>query len=326
MSRLQQIIGDIEKFKHFQQEIEDIAQKEENTPARKILFDKVVPLEKTIHTNITRMIKLELQNQQTISRKGLAFLLNELETSTSNVIEDIEEYLLSGSDVYKRHFEHQWAKNNQQYIELRSKISLLSEKQRAALRKLSKARDQMGPLLQRMIAIRSSDDWNKANFKLKTQAGPLAASINRNLNEMVSSQNTFLESDLENVTRQTHFLVVILVGWFIIGGLISGVLGATITRGISTPLNELERVITGLGKGTFKQAPIETITKDELGILIRNTNELTDKLRTFKKHAANLTAGNLKAQDFELEGDYQMILEEIKKLALKDQQTPPADN
>ncbi|QPJ61034.1 MAG: hypothetical protein G3M70_03670 [Candidatus Nitronauta litoralis] len=325
IQRLQKVGTDIDMFRMYQEEIEDIAQTEENTPARKIFFNQVDPLQKVIVSNLTRMLKLELKNPHTVERRGLASLMSDIEATTTLAIEKIEEYLLSGSNKFQEEFKHHWNNNNRHYMYLETKASILSDEQRVALKRLSEARSEVAPLFKKIIAIRSSDDWNKANYKLKTQAAPIAASINHFLNEMVTSQNKLLKKELAAVNKQTHFLIVILVGWFIVGGLISGVLGATITRGISVPLEGLSRIMNGLNKGDFRQKPLDALTRDELGELILKSNALVEKLRVFRRHSANLLSGNLKVQEFDLEGDFKTLLDGMVKLAREKENNPASD-
>jgi len=320
---LQEINTEIEKFRKYQQEIETIAHTEGNTPANQILFKKVAPLERSVLNHITKLIKLELNQRGSPERKGLVALLSDLETSVGVTLEKIEEYLLSGTKTFKVQFEQHWSRNNQLFTELQKRAHLFTEEQKQILQIVSEIRDEMGPLLQEMITIRSSDQWNRAHFKLKNQAGPVAASITHRLNEMMTSQNVLLQNDFDEVTRRTHFLIVILVGWFIVGGLISGVLGSTITRGISVPLQNLDHLVSQLSKGNFIHDPIPTLTSDELGVLIKNANDLVVQLRAFRRHATNLLSGNLKTQEFDLEGDYKRILEDILKV-MKGQAPPPS--
>ncbi len=319
IKRLQKVGMDIDKFRMYQEEIEDIAQTEENTPARKIFFNQVDPLQKVIVSNLTKMLKLELKNPQTKQRRGLASLMTDIEATTTLAIEKIEEYLLSGTSKFQKEFEHHWNVNSKHYIDLETRASILSDEQRMALKRLSEARAEVAPLFKQIIAIRSSDMWNKANYKLKTQAAPISTTINHFLNEMVASQNALLKEDLAAVNKQTHFLIVILVGWFIVGGLISGVLGATITRGISGPLSGLSQMMDGLNEGDFRQKPLETITRDELGELVTKSNKLVENLRLFRKHAANLLTGNLSVQEFDLKGDFKTLLDQMTTLARENQ-------
>lgn len=323
--RLQKIGTDIDLFRMYQEEIEDIARTEDNTPARKIFFHQVDPLEHVIVSNLTQMLKLELRNPQTRERRGLASLMTDIEATTGLAIEKIEEYLLSGADVFKEEFEHQWNINSRYYIELETRASILSDQQQEALKRLSDARAEMAPLVQQIITIRASEQWNKAHYKLKTEAAPVAATINHLLNEMVASQNELLEADHVSVDKQTHFLIVILVGWFIVGGLISGVLGATITRGISAPLEGLNQTLDGLNAGDFRQKPLDAITRDELGELVVKTNELVANLRAFRRHAAHLQAGDLSVQEFDLKGDFKTVLDGLQTLAREKQNLSSSD-
>lgn len=90
IQRLQKVGTDIDMFRMYQEEIEDIAQTEENTPARKIFFNQVDPLQKVIVSNLTRMLKLELKNPHTVERRGLASLMSDIEATTTLAIEKLK--------------------------------------------------------------------------------------------------------------------------------------------------------------------------------------------------------------------------------------------
>ncbi len=311
---LNDIKANVETFRRYQEEIERIAHTEENTPAKKILFGQVAPLERSVLNHLNKLIRLELKQKPSSKRKGLVALLNDLEIVVGLTLEKVEEYLLSGTELFKVQFEHHWDRQRKLFNKLREKSSLFSPRQKAVLQRLLELHDEMVPLLKKIVAIRSSDQWNQAHYKLKTQAAPLAASITHSLNEMIASQNALLENDLEEVSRRTHWLIVILVGWFIAGGLLSGVLGSAITRGLTHPILSMDRTLQELARGNFRQDPIPTISEDELGQLVRHTNLLVERLRTFRRHAENLLAGNLKVQEFDLEGDFKNILDNILQL------------
>jgi methyl-accepting chemotaxis protein len=314
---LDAVAKDLDQFKSYQKKIEDIAHTDENTPARKILFEQVEPLDEMIITGITKMIKMELKVKRTPERGKLVSLMVDFEAITGLALEKMEEYLLSGDDVFKVQFQNYWSRNNQLYMELQSKKGLLTPSQKKTFDRLSSAQDKLHPLFQKMVTIRSSEEWNHSSHLLKTKAAPLAASINQRLNEMITSQNLLLKEDLAKVSERTHFLIVILVGWLFAGGLISGVLGATITRGISVPLQNVSRVVRGLSSGDFRQDSLETITKDELGNLVRASNQLVSKLKSFKRYAIGILSGNVHSGDFDVEGDYKKILEGMRDMIEK---------
>ncbi|GIT64763.1 MAG: hypothetical protein Ct9H300mP23_03900 [Nitrospinota bacterium] len=53
---------------------------------------------------------------------------------------------------------------------------------------------------------------------------------------MTSVQEELLENDVAEISRKTHFLIVLLVALFFSAVLISGVLGANITSSIRKPI------------------------------------------------------------------------------------------
>ncbi len=61
VERLNIIENKLDDFKIYQQEIEDIAQTRDNTPALKILLEEAAPLADILSENITRMIDIEAQ-------------------------------------------------------------------------------------------------------------------------------------------------------------------------------------------------------------------------------------------------------------------------
>ncbi len=56
------------EFRRYQQEIEDIAQTVDNTPAMKILFEQAAPQAAVLVTSITAMIDLEAKQEATAER------------------------------------------------------------------------------------------------------------------------------------------------------------------------------------------------------------------------------------------------------------------
>lgn len=92
-------------------------------------------------------------------------------------------------------------------------------------------------------------------------------------------------------------------------------LGSTITQGLTGPIENLNKVTEDVARGNLKQEPQETITKDELGVLVRNNNRLLEHLKVFRRHAFNLLSGNLNVQEFDVPGDFKKILDGMVSLA-----------
>ena len=283
--RLKSVEKEIDAFKATQQKIEDIARTPENSPAQKILFDKAEPLEKDIVTIVSKMIKLEMKNKITSKNKQLIGILANIETTTSLSLERADEFLLSGKAEFKKESQENWKKNVEHMMTLQENKKTLNSEQSKNFEKLQRGLNQFGPLLEDIIRIRSGEEWNIANYWVKTQATLVAFRIKELLNDMSANQEKLLENDVDEISSSTHFLIVLLVGLFFAAALISGVLAASITRSISEPILDASKLANELVHGNFRKKRLPIQSKNELGTLSQSFNELLDKLQEENKNS-----------------------------------------
>ena len=283
--RLKSVEKEIDAFKATQQKIEDIARTRENSPAQKILFDKAEPLEKDIVTIVSKMIKLEMKNKITSKNKQLIGILANIETTTSLSLERADEFLLSGKAEFKKESQENWKKNVEHMMTLQENKKTLNSEQSKNFEKLQRGLNQFGPLLEDIIRIRSGEEWNIANYWVKTQATLVAFRIKELLNDMSANQEKLLENDVDEISSRTHFLIVLLVGLFFAAALISGVLAASITRSISEPILDASKLANELVHGKFRKKRLPIQSKNELGTLSQSFNELLDKFQEENKNS-----------------------------------------
>ena len=283
--RLKSVEKEIDAFKATQQKIEDIARTPENSPAQKILFDKAEPLEKDIVTIVSKMIKLEMKNKITSKNKQLIGILANIETTTSLSLERADEFLLSGKAEFKKESQENWKKNVEHMMALQENKKTLNREQSKNFEKLQRGLNQFGPLLEDIIRIRSGEEWNIANYWVKTQATLVAFRIKELLNDMSANQEKLLENDVDEISSRTHFLIVLLVGLFFAAALISGVLAVSITRSISEPILDASKLANELVHGNFRKKRLPIQSKNELGTLSQSFNELLDKLQEENKNS-----------------------------------------
>ena len=267
------------EFKKNQEEIEDIAHTEENTPAKKILFSEAQPLEEVIMQNISRIIQLELKMTASSNRRELLGLMADVEGQTNLSMEKTEEYLLSGEERFKKAFEESWALNEQRFSKMKKLSGILITEQKMSLNKIDRAMQKLGPLLKQIVKIRSNTGWNLANTLLTEKASPTAHQIREKLNEMSASQSHLLEADMEDISKQTHRLIVLLILLFFASALLSGVLGSAITRSVSKPIQNAGRMARGMVEGNLRQEKLPVVSNDELCELSNNLNQLLDLLK-----------------------------------------------
>lgn len=281
-TRLKSIEEEINNFKMAQKKIEDIARSPENSPAQKILFNKAEPLEKFIVDTLSNMIKLGMKDNKTKKNKRLVEILANIETTTSLALERADEFLLSGKQEFKKESLENWRKNSE-YRELLSRnINNFNKEQLKNIEFVQNKLDKFGPLLEEIIRIRSGEKWNLANYWLKTEAAPVAFRIKELLNDMTSVQEQLLENDVAEISRKTHFLIVLLVALFVTAALISGVLSANIARSISEPILEVCKMADELAHGNYEGKRLPASSRNELGSLSQSFNQLLDQLQKEK--------------------------------------------
>ena len=281
-TRLKSIEKEITNFKAVQKKIEDIAQTSENSPAQKILFTQAEPLEKSIVVTISEMIRTEMKDNKNSKDKQLIEALGNIETTTSLALERADEFLLSGNPEFKKESLDNWKKNIAYMSVLKKYKNNFNKAQIKNFESLQVKLNQFGPLLEQIIRIRSGAEWNLANHWVKTDAAPVAFRIKELLQEMTSVQEELLESDVAEISRKTHFLIVLLVALFLAAALISSALGANITSSISKPILDVCNLADEIAHGNQTKKRLPVFSGNELGTLSQSFNQLLDRLQEEK--------------------------------------------
>ena len=243
VERLNIIEKNLKDFKVYQQEIEDVAQTVDNTPAVKILFEDAAPKAAVMVSNITKLIDLEAEQAATADRKALLGMMADVRGTTGLALANIRAYLLSGDEKFKAKFDKLWAKNIRRFGDLSDNAVLLSPEQAEAFAAFSNAREEFSPLPPKMFDIRGGKEWNLANLWLGTKAAPTADAIMKQLESMVANQQQLMAADASTAKDLSAFLATL--EWILLaaGVCISVVVAFFIIRSITGPL---KRVILGL--------------------------------------------------------------------------------
>jgi methyl-accepting chemotaxis protein len=277
LQRLKTIKKNLKSFKKYQQEIEDIAQTNDNQPAIKILFEQAAPEAQILTTNITKMIDLEMKLEASPQRKKLLGMMADVRGSTAMALANIRAYLLSGDIKFKKLFDQEWTKNTRRFNNLLSNVDLMTQEQSAAFNTFKKARNIFKDLPPKMFEIRKGDEWNKANTWLGTKAAPAAFVIKTTLDTMVNDQQKLMENDMEESKKlslrlmETEWIILIL------GIMLSGFIGFYLTRIITLPIKNSVNSVDIIANGDLTKK-IVSQSSDELGHLVRSLENMRKNL------------------------------------------------
>ncbi|MCG8633249.1 MAG: methyl-accepting chemotaxis protein [Desulfobacterales bacterium] len=276
-ARLPEIVTQAGRLKHFQQEIEDIAQTVENTPALKILFEQATPLSDVMVGEITAIINLEGTLEANEKRKALLGMMADLRGTTAVGIANIRSYLISGEEKYEKAFHKAWEKNRKRFRDFEESIRMVTPEQYERFLKFASARAELEPLVEEMFKIRAGENWNLANSWLKTKAAPSAKAIREQITLMLAQQEKLLMKDEENVRKQSVFLQTIEWILLITGLGLCLAMGILLTRKIMGPIRQAVEM-AGLMAGGDLTREIKTTAEDETGQLLKGMEEMRKKL------------------------------------------------
>ena len=302
VKRLDTMRSDLEDFSSFQEEVEDIANTIESTPATKILFEKAAPVANIVVQNITRMINLEGQLEATTERKALLGMMADVRGSMGMSLASIRAYLIGGDKKFKDEFDGYWETNTRRFGDLGANSALFTSEQQEAFNDLAQARNVFKDYPPQMFEIREKEDWNLANYWLATKAAPVADKIKEILEAMVANQQVLLEDDASEAVALTGMLI--LIEWILLAVcvVILLIFAVVLTRSITRPLNSLAEMSRKIAEGDFSVETLERKSEDELGMLADSFGSMIDALKRKAQVVGQIADGDL-TTDVKMESD-----------------------
>ncbi|MEM7016522.1 MAG: hypothetical protein AAF512_04165, partial [Pseudomonadota bacterium] len=113
----------LEELNLQEQEILDIIESGEGSPARQLFFDETIPAGEKVLDDITKLIELEAKEPATIARKTLLKHMADMRGSLGTSMSVMRAYLISGETKFKTEFSEHWASNEQAFNELNNQVA-----------------------------------------------------------------------------------------------------------------------------------------------------------------------------------------------------------
>jgi methyl-accepting chemotaxis protein len=273
-------LGELEEA---QQELEDIAQTDDNIPAYKILLTESVPQARDITTSATALIDEEASLDATAERKQLLTNLANFRESFTAGTANLRAYLLSGDEAFHKSFDEQWRINQIAYDAIEGNAALLMGEQPKAWGALKTKRAAYEPFPQKIFASRSSKNWNKAISGLSDNAAPLALLIRNTLESLLTDDlRPAVTAKRATVDSSIALLKAIVWTLMLVGVVASGLCGFVTTadfnrlgESIKTLLSELRASSQEISAASQQQ--VASMTESTASI-----NEISSTAEEFK--------------------------------------------
>lgn len=279
----------LSEFEIAQQQVEDMANSPDEQPALVILLNEAAPQAAIITAAITAMINEEARLGATAERKALLGMMADVRGSMGLGLANIRAQLLTGDNNFADLFNGFWATNERRFGDLSNNTRLLTRTQRVEFDKLVTARDIFAPLPERMFDIRSSNQWNMANFLLISEAAPRAGRLltiiageknadGSRTGGMVANQRALLMNDADEQVSSIGDLQVMEWILLFVGMGVAGAAAYFTTRAIVGPIDSIVHVMGRLTENDYSVEVEGAERKDEIG-------KMANSVLVFKENA-----------------------------------------
>jgi methyl-accepting chemotaxis protein len=278
------------EFRAAQDKAEAIAFTPDAFPATKLLVTEAAPRVEAMFSEITKMINEEEGLEATPERKRLLKTMADVRGNLAAATAQLRMYLLSGDKADRERFAKPWDTFNKAFVALSAQKQLLSPMQKTSFDAFTKAKAELAPLPDKMIAIRESPEWNMPVKILVTEAAPRALKIldlldgpkqadGTRSDGIKTSQQLMLSQESHQVTNEISFLT--MLEWILlVAGLVSaGVIVWLTARSTVKPIRALTGGMIELAEGNFDVVLPGLGRNDEVG-------DIAAAVETFKVKAA----------------------------------------
>lgn len=181
--------------------------------------------------------------------------------------------------------------------------------------------EKLAPMRSEVLELAAQNKNAEAVAYMEENNLPVIIEAQEELNTLILSGNTKAQELLDGLKSSQVRAIAILAVLGSLSVIVSIAFGIYITKGITRPVNELERAAHNLAKGQLSAASIEYTSKDELGILAGSMRSMVKFMRDFIEDESylleELGKGNFdvktRSEDSYV-GDFQQILISLRRI------------
>ena len=284
-------------------EVERIANSDEEQPAMTILARDVDPAFNTMGASLTAMMDEEATLPATPERKELLRQMAEFRGPLGLAGSNMRSYLATGAPDAKALFDQLLARTKAGHDYLAAHLDLQTPTQAEHMKTVEEGWRRFLPLLPPLFAIRETPDWNVARKKFSADLLPQLSAMRTALigdhsatlaGGLAGAAALALEQGAMGLSGELGRLERIAIG-LLLSGLIAAVfVGALTTRSIVRPLRAITGVMTDLAGGEHDVAVPGAEQGGEIGVMAKAVQVFktsVQRARTLDQEQAAALAG-----------------------------------
>ncbi|KAF7781352.1 hypothetical protein PRUB_b0541 [Pseudoalteromonas rubra] len=288
-----------------QQQIEAVAQTEENFPGLQILFNQAMPRAERIQNAVTLLIEREEELFAGEQRKQLLKHLADFRASFAISMSAAKAFLLSNQESYFRDFEEHHSWHEDAWLNVQQQQTLLDEQQIMQFQKIMRLRVEYWALVRDMFEFRRSADWDQAESIWQAQLGPLTRALKNQLIEIEIAQQQLADNSLMSNQNSLAELSLFSVIALALAAMITTLIAYLINKQIGQSINQSIEVAEQVADGDFS-TNVQLQGSKEVRQLSRSLAKMTETLRAITRHAKEIEKGDY-TQDFTPKGAQDLL-------------------
>ena len=189
-----------------------------------------------------------------------------------------------------------YAENERDLTAMLSDEAGSTDVERRIMQKIQEIQTETAPVVDRIIAVREDDDFERARALLLSLARSRYVAWLDAINEFIDHQEALSQSTGAKVQRSAGNFGLIAGGALLVA-LVLAALASTLTvRSITHPMNRLQDLLNRMAKGEDAGADAVSSRKDELGDLARAVADVRNAVEQTAKRAAAERAAHQEEQ------------------------------
>jgi len=247
-------------------------------PAYRILATDGVKLAGQVLIGINSMIGNQGLLEPSADNQARLQEMAQFQGTFAAMLSALRGYVTTRNRIFRQEYDVNLAANSQVWDRLQSKRGTLPASQVKLLDSVAQNREAFLQLPGQIFAILESDRWREDLYLFRTEAVPLAETMQNLLDKVTNDQQTLLKTELASGRQDLINANQIILG----GGIFALLVGITMAYSaratIARPVRRLTRVAERIRAGDLEaQASVES--GDEIGILAGTFNRMTSQLR-----------------------------------------------
>jgi len=321
--KIEAIVSEVDKYKRYRDQFQELAQNSlKNIPARALAAEKANPLSQRILQLISGMIQSEADEEASARRKILLMALEELRYARVNMTAAFRAFLAFRQQSAITEIQLYRESSEKAVKKIESHRSELNLDQEDSFAQYLQVAETFDANVNEVINIHRSDRWRLDSYLIRTEVGPLLASISENVQQFVSAlrEKTSLENQslVQASSDTVRFVSMLLV----LGLIAAAAISFSIVRSIVVPINRAVLAMQDIaeGEGDLTQR-LAVQGNDEISQLasafnhfasmvqdmVKNVEKYTQRVRSEVARLIAVTEETSRGADYQLEETDQVV-------------------